>query len=560
MSPLSSPSVLASPMKHGRRSWAKKCERACCSVATYFPLAFIYGLTTWAIWVEAGIGLLADYKGWKSGPLLVYLTWVVADNAVSIGTISSVLGVILYVLLNWCYTTAVFTDPGSPLNQDYYNVLPGSGKPTSGYTSLPTHEPIQRDASSFTVKSTGESRFCKKCKARKPDRAHHCSTCGRCVLKMDHHCPWLATCVGLRNYKAFLLFLLYTTFYCWLCFAVTSTWLWGEVLSDNQYTENFMPINYVLLCVISGIIGLVLTGFTGWHLSLACRGQTTIECLEKTRYLSPLRKTMRANSHKSANGKGGQSYGQQLAEIHANALPGVTRPEEGESMVADEDLEQGRQARRSSRRDYNEVEQSRERQRYEDYLDERDSEKLPNAFDWGWRRNLQHLFGPKPLLWVLPVCNTSGDGWRWEPNPEWMEQREAIRRDRERQWQENEERGGHEYSGGPNRQPQRWPTGDGSDRHYLTTSNGVIDVPVSGSRSPGKADHILGRTDEYFDRSFDDGSPSSRMSMKTLRRRGSFDGSSDDDYDVSSDEESKTAQDSLYNGQPRGEDGGRKRD
>lgn len=53
-------------MKRGRRSWAKKCERACCSVATYFPLAFVYGLTTWAIWVEAGIGFLADYKGWKS--------------------------------------------------------------------------------------------------------------------------------------------------------------------------------------------------------------------------------------------------------------------------------------------------------------------------------------------------------------------------------------------------------------------------------------------------------------------------------------------------------------
>ena len=33
-------------------------------------------------------------------------------------------------------------------------------------------------------------RFCDKCKAIKPDRAHHCSVCGRCVLKMDHHCPW----------------------------------------------------------------------------------------------------------------------------------------------------------------------------------------------------------------------------------------------------------------------------------------------------------------------------------------------------------------------------------
>lgn len=34
--------------------------------------------------------------------------------------------------------------------------------------------------------------WCNKCDAPKPERTHHCSFCGRCVLKMDHHCPWLA--------------------------------------------------------------------------------------------------------------------------------------------------------------------------------------------------------------------------------------------------------------------------------------------------------------------------------------------------------------------------------
>src|ERR1700761_7634785 len=34
--------------------------------------------------------------------------------------------------------------------------------------------------------------WCRTCHAPKPDRAHHCSTCNTCILKMDHHCPWLA--------------------------------------------------------------------------------------------------------------------------------------------------------------------------------------------------------------------------------------------------------------------------------------------------------------------------------------------------------------------------------
>ena len=98
-------------------------------------------------------------------------------------------GLILMVL--WSYFACVLTEPG---------------KVPDGWT------PPAEDEEAAIGKSNSEKlrRFCRKCSAWKPERCHHCSVCGRCVLKMDHHCVWVANCVGAYNYKFFLLFLLYT--------------------------------------------------------------------------------------------------------------------------------------------------------------------------------------------------------------------------------------------------------------------------------------------------------------------------------------------------------------
>ncbi|RKP27901.1 DHHC palmitoyltransferase-domain-containing protein, partial [Syncephalis pseudoplumigaleata] len=53
--------------------------------------------------------------------------------------------------------------------------------------------------------------YCHICQRPKPDRAHHCSQCNECVLRMDHHCPWVVGCVGYGNHKLFFLFLLYVS-------------------------------------------------------------------------------------------------------------------------------------------------------------------------------------------------------------------------------------------------------------------------------------------------------------------------------------------------------------
>ena len=47
-----------------RRGWARKVERYCCTAFTYFPLVFVYGLTSWAVWVHAGIGFVPSQNVW----------------------------------------------------------------------------------------------------------------------------------------------------------------------------------------------------------------------------------------------------------------------------------------------------------------------------------------------------------------------------------------------------------------------------------------------------------------------------------------------------------------
>lgn len=455
------------PFHRRRKSWARKIERCCCSTFAYIPLTFVYGLTTWAVWVATRVSLLGE-RG-------------------AISYFRAALILILYLLADVSYTIAVFTSPGSPVDPKIDAARRRNG---GGYEGLPTYEdhgdidaqddadeggrPAWMGMTTVTAKSTGKPRFCKKCRCVKPDRSHHCSSCGRCVLKMDHHCPWLATCVGLRNYKPFLLFLSYTSLFCWWAFSISAMWVWGAISDAEQMGESMLVVNTILLSVLSGIIGLVLSGFTGWHIYLMISGQTTIESLEKTRYLTPLRMSMerqfqQRRNYLSQDGTANdrtahedQPLGERLKEIHANALPGVLRPEEGDVSlrpsrnVTPNPTEGSSPASESLHRSYAEYEANRERERYHSYLDEKDSEMLPNAFDNGWKCNVLHVLGHEPFYWFLPVCNTSGDGWAWEVSQKWTEARARLESEREQRTREEAVWGRR----GPSQQPLSPPPQD----------------------------------------------------------------------------------------------------
>lgn len=108
---------------------------------------------------------------------------------------------------------------------------------------------------------------CKTCKGPKPPRSHHCSVCNKCVLKMDHHCPWIMNCVGLNNHRYFILFLLYLTLGCF--FLTISGYSKFVTRPKNTYSH--------ICFILSAVFSIVLLLFTAWHFLLVFIGMTTIE-------------------------------------------------------------------------------------------------------------------------------------------------------------------------------------------------------------------------------------------------------------------------------------------
>ncbi|GAC98437.1 predicted palmitoyltransferase [Pseudozyma hubeiensis SY62] len=50
-------------------------------------------------------------------------------------------------------------------------------------------------------------KWCETCGTYRPPRSSHCRVCDNCVENIDHHCTYLNTCIGRRNYVSFMVFL-----------------------------------------------------------------------------------------------------------------------------------------------------------------------------------------------------------------------------------------------------------------------------------------------------------------------------------------------------------------
>jgi hypothetical protein len=59
-----------------------------------------------------------------------------------------------------------------------------------------------------------EFKRCDRCYVVRTPRVHHCSVCKGCIMRMDHHCPWINNCVGQFNQKFFIQFCYYSLLGC----------------------------------------------------------------------------------------------------------------------------------------------------------------------------------------------------------------------------------------------------------------------------------------------------------------------------------------------------------
>eukprot|EP00118_Oscarella_pearsei_P000118 m.4265 g.4265 ORF g.4265 m.4265 type:complete len:280 (+) comp10459_c0_seq2:34-873(+) len=131
-----------------------------------------------------------------------------------------------------------------------------------------------RENPSKSQSSGYNPQLCDICMVVQPVRTKHCLDCNRCVRRYDHHCPWVANCVGERNHRYYFVFLV--TEAVLVCWALKIAWLalmQREIWSRWVYANVFYGLDIVVLSF--GALALLI--LVVCHLYLISSGLTTWE-------------------------------------------------------------------------------------------------------------------------------------------------------------------------------------------------------------------------------------------------------------------------------------------
>jgi len=132
----------------------------------------------------------------------------------------------------------------------------------------------------------GKATMCKQCSRPRPERSHHCGICGVCIMRLDHHCPWINNCVGFGNHKYFLQCITYALLSCIVGFCTAAPELLetckrlkliahGE--QGNTALEPTDEIAFLVFGALALFIAIFVVPLLYIQMRLAVLNRTTIE-------------------------------------------------------------------------------------------------------------------------------------------------------------------------------------------------------------------------------------------------------------------------------------------
>jgi len=196
------------------------------------------------------------------------------DNKVkasATGVLAGVYSLIVFMVL-WSYFATVLTDPGR---------VPDNWHPfvDDAVAEVELQRWMQFGDLLYDRTDPRRPRYCRKCRIWKPQRTHHCSVSQRCILKMDHYCIWVVNCIGLLNYKFFILFITYSWIGCVSSVFILLSSLIDYFADDDSDGSTVLFLSFVLNAALS--VSLLL--FLAMHIKLILSNCTSIEMYEKQR-------------------------------------------------------------------------------------------------------------------------------------------------------------------------------------------------------------------------------------------------------------------------------------